>query len=84
MITIIKPNNALNNCINVGLNCDLIHRGGNGNLWVPGGGFITGLNQNIGSIKTDGVDLTFNWNDADRELRQRGGVAGRRPIPTST
>ena len=26
-----------------------------------GGGFITGLNQNIGSIKTDGVDLTFNW-----------------------
>ena len=61
VITIIKPNNALNNCINVGLNCDLIHRGGNGNLWVPGGGYITGLNQNIGNIKTDGVDLTLNW-----------------------
>jgi outer membrane receptor protein involved in Fe transport len=61
-ITIIKPNQALNNCINVGLNCDLIHRSPtNGNLWVPGGGFITGLNQNIGSIKTDGVDFTLNW-----------------------
>ncbi len=61
-ITIIKPNQALNNCINVGLNCDLIHRSPtNGNLWVPNGGYITGLNQNIGSIKTDGVDLTLNW-----------------------
>ncbi len=62
MIGIVKPNRRRSTIvITVGQICDLIHRDGNGTLWVPGGGFITGLNQNLGSIKTDGVDLTLNW-----------------------
>jgi outer membrane receptor protein involved in Fe transport len=52
---------AINNCISIGLNCDLIHRGPNGNLWLPNQGFVTGTNQNLGSIKTDGIDITFNY-----------------------
>ena len=60
-ISIINPPQALANCINSALNCDLIHRGPNGNLWLPGSGYISGLNQNIGSIKTDGFDVTFNY-----------------------
>jgi len=52
---------AINNCISIGVNCDLIHRGPNGNLWLPNQGFVTGANQNLGSIKTDGIDLTFNY-----------------------
>ena len=52
---------AINNCISTGINCDLIHRGPNGNLWLPNQGFVTGTNQNLGSVKTDGIDFTFNY-----------------------
>ena len=72
-ITIIQPNQSLNNCLNVGQNCDLIHRSpNNGNLWVPNGGFITSINQNIGSVKTDGFDLTFNYS---QPIENYGNVA---------
>ena len=70
--------------------CDLIHRGANGNLWLPNSGYIAGLNQNIGSIKTDGFDITFNYAmpienygglgvRPDRHVHQR--VRSKTPIP---
>jgi outer membrane receptor protein involved in Fe transport len=52
---------ALNNCISIGVNCELIFRGPNGNLWLPNQGYVLGTNQNLGSIKTDGMDFTFNY-----------------------
>ncbi len=62
MIGIVQPQQALNNCINTGVNCDLIHRGPNGNLWLPNQGYVSGLNQNLGSFKTDGIDISINYN----------------------
>jgi iron complex outermembrane recepter protein len=52
---------AINNCISSGVNCDLIHRGPNGNLWLPNQGYVLGLNQNLGSLKTDGIDVTVSY-----------------------
>ena len=71
-ISLINPPQALANCINSGVNCDLIHRGANGNLWLPNSGYIAGLNQNIGSIKTDGFDITFNYG---MPIENYGGLA---------
>jgi outer membrane receptor protein involved in Fe transport len=64
LISIIQPQQALTNCVNSGLNCDLIHRelSPNGNLWVPNSGYVLGTNLNIGGIKTDGIDVSFNYN----------------------
>jgi outer membrane receptor protein involved in Fe transport len=61
-VGIVQPQQALNNCINTGVNCDLIHRGPNGNLWLPNQGYVSGLNQNLGSFKTDGIDISINYN----------------------
>ena len=63
VIGIVNPTQAINNCINSGVNCDLIHRelSPNGNLWLPNQGYVSGLNQNLGSRKTNGIDLTANY-----------------------
>jgi iron complex outermembrane receptor protein len=61
VIGIVGSQLAINNCISSGLNCDLIHRGPNGNLWLPNQGFVTGLNQNLGSLKTEGIDVTVSY-----------------------
>ena len=53
---------TINNCINVGAQCDRIVRGSNGNLWQPNGGYVLGLNENLGSYLTDGIDVTLNYN----------------------
>ncbi len=55
----VAPNIALNQCLNTGAFCDLIHRDALGTLWLTG--FISALNQNLASAKTSGVDITFNY-----------------------
>ncbi|MEO8675912.1 MAG: TonB-dependent receptor [Casimicrobiaceae bacterium] len=62
VIGIIPPNLALNQCLQSGVLCDLVHRDQFGSLWLSGGGFVDGLNQNLGSYKTTGIDFTLNWN----------------------
>ncbi len=49
----------LNQCLNVGQFCDLIHRDSLGTLWTTG--FIVATNQNLVSAKTSGADFTFNY-----------------------
>ncbi len=61
VIGTVIPQQALNNCVNTGVNCDLIFRGANGNLWLPNSGYVLGLNQNLGSYLTDGIDITANY-----------------------
>ncbi len=55
----VSPPTALASCVNTGALCDLIHRGPNGNLWVPNSGYVSALNTNLGSYKTSGVDFTI-------------------------
>ncbi|MGI9362656.1 MAG: TonB-dependent receptor domain-containing protein, partial [Parasphingorhabdus sp.] len=50
--------------------CGLINRDGSGSLWRTSGGFVTNLNQNIGGVSTDGIDITAAYS---REI----GSAGR-------
>ena len=43
--------------------CDLIHRDPvSGSLWRGDNGYVIGTNINIGAQKTDGIDLTLNYN----------------------
>ena len=60
-VGILQPSFSLTSCLTTGTFCNNIHRGPNGNLWLPNQGAIIGTNQNLGSIKTDGIDLTANY-----------------------
>ena len=45
--------------------CELIHRGGAGNLWIGQGPYVEDTQQNIGSQRFDGIDLAASyWLDA--------------------
>ena len=68
----IPPVLALNQCLFEGQFCGLIHRDKFGTLWFVGGGFVTATNLNLGSRKTDGVDITFNYTHATEKY---GGIA---------
>ena len=62
VIGVIGANLALQQCLNAGQFCNLIHRDPTlGTLWLSGG-FITNTNLNLGTYKTDGVDVTVNYN----------------------
>jgi outer membrane receptor protein involved in Fe transport len=56
---------SLNQCLFANQFCNLIHRDPNfSSLWLGAGasqGFITNTNQNLGSLHTDGIDLTLNY-----------------------
>jgi outer membrane receptor protein involved in Fe transport len=41
--------------------CGLINRDPSGSLWRSSAGFVTNLSQNIGSLKTSGVDANVNY-----------------------
>ena len=56
----VDPSLSITNCINLGVNCDLIHRNSLGNLWTAGG-FITATNINLSKYKTSGMDFTANY-----------------------
>jgi outer membrane receptor protein involved in Fe transport len=61
VIGLVPAQGAINDCIASGINCNLIFRGPNGNLWLPNGGYVLGTNLNLGSKKTSGVDVTLNY-----------------------
>jgi len=50
--------------------CGLINRDASGSIWRTSDGYVTNLNQNIGGISTDGIDITAAYS---REI----GSAGR-------
>jgi iron complex outermembrane recepter protein len=61
VISRVPPSQAVTNCINSGVNCDLIHRDPTlGTLWT-GGGFVTATNINLAKRKTSGVDVSANY-----------------------
>jgi iron complex outermembrane recepter protein len=62
VITNMSPALALQQCLNSGAFCDLIHRDRFGTLWLPNGGFITATQQNLSKWKTSGVDVAVNYN----------------------
>ncbi|HEX7272205.1 MAG TPA: TonB-dependent receptor [Casimicrobiaceae bacterium] len=52
---------SLTQCLASGTLCNLVHRDPTlGTLWLSGG-FITATKQNLGSVKTDGIDVTANY-----------------------
>ncbi len=62
-ISIIPSAQALNSCVTDGTFCDLVHRDPvSGSLWRGDNGYVIGTNINIGAQKTDGVDVTLNYN----------------------
>ncbi|TGY87122.1 TonB-dependent receptor [Marinicauda algicola] len=73
-ISTIPESATLENCLLTGdpLFCSLINRGAGGTLWANPSGFITALNQNIGELSTQGVDIvasyTFDLADVGSEL----------------
>ena len=53
----------LNSCVFLGQLCNTIHRlPGTGSLWRSTAGFVEGTLKNIGGEKTDGIDITANYN----------------------
>ncbi len=60
-IGLIPQPTIVNDCVFFGTFCDLVHRDAQGTLWLSGGGSVTATNLNLGSEKTDGIDLTLNY-----------------------
>ena len=56
-------NLILTQCINTAnpTFCNLVHRDGNGSLWLSSQGFVQDTTLNTGSLKTTGVDLNVNY-----------------------
>ncbi len=54
---------TLNQCVATGAAqyCSLVHRGGNGTLWLSPTGYIVDTNVNTGAEKTSGVDVDINY-----------------------
>jgi outer membrane receptor protein involved in Fe transport len=58
----IQPVLKLQQCLESGTYCNDIQRDAFGTLWLSGaGGQVTALQQNLGSLKTDGIDIGLNW-----------------------
>jgi iron complex outermembrane recepter protein len=64
VIGVAPPGTILTQCLNTGSAafCDLIRRDRLGTLWALPAGQIISTNQNLGSLKTSGVDVTFDYN----------------------
>lgn len=60
-VGIVPSQFALQQCLDNGAYCGLIHRDAQGTLWLPNGGYIEGTNQNLGAQSTDGIDMTVNY-----------------------
>ena len=62
-ISNIPPAAAVTDCVTSGQFCDLIHRDPtSGSLWRGDNGYVIGTLINIAAEKTDGIDLTLNYN----------------------
>jgi outer membrane receptor protein involved in Fe transport len=71
--------NILDDCATTGdpTYCSLIHRApGSGSLWIGQSGYIIDTLQNLGYLKTDGVDFTFDYRFrfSDYGLRDYGAL----------
>jgi iron complex outermembrane receptor protein len=58
----LPPEFTLDQCLAVGqFYCSLVHRDDRGTLWRPGGGgYVSGINLNLGGLKTSGWDVAVN------------------------
>ncbi|TMI03974.1 MAG: TonB-dependent receptor, partial [Betaproteobacteria bacterium] len=65
------PASVLNQCLNNGLLCNLIHRDSQQTLWLFTSGGIDAFTDNLGGYKTTGVDLALNWT---QRIGEMGGV----------
>jgi iron complex outermembrane receptor protein len=72
VIGAVNPALTLQQCLDSGVLCNQVHRDQFGTLWLSGGGYIDGLNNNLGSVKTSGIDFTLNWNTP---IKDYGSVA---------
>ncbi|WNO54676.1 TonB-dependent receptor domain-containing protein [Stakelama saccharophila] len=63
LVSQIGQDTILNQCTNDPNSpfCDLINRDSTGSLWRSPNGYVTDLTQNIGSLKTAGVDVGANY-----------------------
>jgi len=41
--------------------CNLIHRTGTGSLWLSSAGYVTDIDENLGEIRTEGIDLKASY-----------------------
>jgi len=59
----IGAQSILNNCLSSGdaTFCDLINRDASGSLFLTPNAFITNTTQNVGGLKTDGLDIGANF-----------------------
>jgi outer membrane receptor protein involved in Fe transport len=63
--------NIIDDCATTGnaTYCSLIHRqSGTGSLWISPTGYITDTLQNLGSLKTSGVDFTYDYRFSFRDM----------------
>ncbi|HUO96959.1 MAG TPA: TonB-dependent receptor [Steroidobacteraceae bacterium] len=62
-IQTLSTNTVIANCANTGQAslCGLIHRGADGSLWTDVTDFVDTTEQNIGTVKTAGVDLKTHY-----------------------
>lgn len=61
VISSLSPTTTLTNCLEEGLNCDLIQRDSLGTLWATPQAYIISTNINLSKYSTTGVDLTANY-----------------------
>jgi outer membrane receptor protein involved in Fe transport len=57
VIGAIGGNTILLDCISQGTFCNDIHRDAGGSLWRTNLGYVSDLNQNLGQLKTQGIDV---------------------------
>ena len=55
------PASVLQQCLQNGLLCNLIHRDAQQTLWLFPNGVVDAFTANIGGYKTTGLDLAVNW-----------------------
>ncbi|HEY5072427.1 MAG TPA: TonB-dependent receptor [Caulobacteraceae bacterium] len=78
VIQSVGADNILNNCATAGLFCNLVHRAPvTGSLWLGTNGFITDTTQNLGFLKTSGVDFGADYHTSfhDMGMGDFGGIA---------
>ncbi len=63
VISTITAQSAMDNCLASGdpAFCSLINRGPSGSLWQSASSGFSLTNQNLGGLKTSGIDINANW-----------------------
>ena len=92
-IASLSSNTIIANCANTGdpALCGLIHRGaGNGSLWFNNNDFLDATEQNIGTVRTKGIDFAAHYSFTMGSFGKLGlGLSGNKtskwdtqPLPT--